>query len=142
MLFLGNCYGEEWTSPDGLEATSTFASILQKNSKYQTFYAGKYLNNYDAKSVPNGWNYWAGLKGNSKYYNYDLNINGQIEHHGEDYSNDYLTDKIGQLAVDFLDAFNCQEPLLMVLGKYKYSLQNIMYRVIRLKVVKSKLLWL
>ena len=61
--------------------------------------------------VPKGWNWWAGLVGNSRYwplhprhgssifllaryYNYTLSINGKVEKHGDTYSRDYLTDVI------------------------------------------------
>ena len=80
---------------------------------YSTFYAGKYLNcygmNYPEEApggiehVPPGWDTWAALKGNSKYYNYSLSINGREEKHGDDYDNDYLTDVIGKKSSDFLD---------------------------------------
>ena len=40
----GNCYGPEWTSQNGLEASSTFSSIIKQGANYNTFYAGKYLN--------------------------------------------------------------------------------------------------
>ena len=53
--------------------------------------------------VPPGWDAWAALKGNSRYYNYSLSINGEEEKHGDDYENDYLTDVIGRKAEDFLD---------------------------------------
>ena len=53
--------------------------------------------------VPPGWDTWAALKGNSKYYNYSLSINGREEKHGDDYDNDYLTDVIGEKSADFLD---------------------------------------
>ena len=113
----GNCYGPEWTN--GLEATATFGSIIQQEGNYNTFYAGKYLNRYKGKSVPAGWDYWAGLQGNSKYYNYELNINGQLVKHGDDYEKDYLTDEIGRQAMGFLanhTAHDCDKPFLMVLA--------------------------
>lgn len=40
--------------------------------------------------VPKGWQWWAGLKGNSRYYNYTLSINGTAKH----FSSSYLTDHI------------------------------------------------
>ena len=46
---------------------------------------------------------WTGLKGNSKFYNYSLSINGEEEKHGDDYESDYLTDVMGRKAADFLD---------------------------------------
>ena len=100
---IGNCYGKEWTSAFGLESRSTFAAILHEKTNYQTFYAGKYLNQYHGKAVPKGWHYWAGLIGNSRYYNYRLNINGRLEKHGRNYEDDYLTDLLGRLALDFLN---------------------------------------
>ena len=63
---IGNCYGQEWTAENGLEATSTFAAIINEQTDYETFYAGKYLNRYSGKAVPNGWDHWYGLVGNSR----------------------------------------------------------------------------
>ena len=113
----GNCYGAEWIN--GIEATATFGSIIKQEGNYNTFYAGKYLNRYKGKSVPNGWDQWAGLIGNSRYYNYQLNINGQLVSHGNDYQKDYLTDEIGRLAMGFLanhTQHDCEQPFLMVLA--------------------------
>ena len=53
--------------------------------------------------VPPGWDEWNALKGNSKFYNYTLSINGEEEKHGDDYENDYLMDVIGRKAAEFLD---------------------------------------
>ena len=49
----------------------TFATHL-KNAGYRTMYAGKYLNQYGkgkeggVEHVPEGWDWWAGLVGNSR----------------------------------------------------------------------------
>jgi N-acetylglucosamine-6-sulfatase len=40
--------------------------------------------------VPPGWDWWIGLVGNSRYYNYTLSVNGTAVFH----SDDYLTDVI------------------------------------------------
>jgi len=111
---LGNCYGDEWIS--GLEARSTFASIIKEETNYETFYAGKYLNEYRGTAVPKGWDHWYGLVGNSKYYNYTLNVNGVLEDHGDSYENDYLTDIIGRHALEFLSNHDGERPFLMVLA--------------------------
>jgi N-acetylglucosamine-6-sulfatase len=58
--------------------------------------------------VPKGWDWWAGLVGNSRYYNYTLSINGKPKDYGSDYDRDYLTDEIGRRANSFLD----QGPML------------------------------
>jgi len=102
----GNCYGSLWRSET---EKSTFGAILQQEAGYQTFYAGKYLNKYGhghkGHRAPPGWDWWAGLLGNSRYYNYTLSIDGKREVHGDDYANDYLTDVIGRKADMFLDRY-------------------------------------
>uniref|UniRef100_A0A8D3E704 N-acetylglucosamine-6-sulfatase n=1 Tax=Scophthalmus maximus TaxID=52904 RepID=A0A8D3E704_SCOMX len=91
----GNCSSKAWQKS---EEAHTFPALLRDSAGYQTFFAGKYLNQYghsDAggvEHVPPGWNYWVGLEKNSKYYNYTLSINGKAKTHGADYSKDYLTD--------------------------------------------------
>ncbi len=65
----GDCSGETWRQ--GPERES-FASYL-KGAGYVSFYGGKYLNQYGFEEgggiehVPNGWDFWAGLVGNSRY---------------------------------------------------------------------------
>lgn len=89
--------------------TPSFHYIIQG---YVTFYAGKYLNQYGnpqvggVRHVPPGWDLWAGLVGNSRYYNYTLSVNGKAERHGDTYADDYLTDVIGRKASAFLRRAN------------------------------------
>ena len=63
----GNCWGSEWRDKS---EKHTFASVLKAESNYTTFYAGKYLNRYgdhgNDLAVPPGWDWWAGLVGNSR----------------------------------------------------------------------------
>ena len=127
----GNCYGPEWTN--GLEATATFGSIIQQEGNYNTFYAGKYLNRYKGKSVPAGWDYWAGLQGNSKYYNYELNINGQLVKYGDDYEKDYLTDEIGRQAMGFLanhTAHDCDKPFCLFIHGFCEKLAKFLLTLV------------
>ncbi|KAH9382490.1 hypothetical protein HPB48_010924 [Haemaphysalis longicornis] len=90
----GNCSSLMWQRGPEREA---FVVALQA-AGYETFYAGKYLNKYGYKRaggvehVPVGWDHWAGLVGNSVYYNYTLSVNGVAEKHGDDPNKDYLTD--------------------------------------------------
>lgn len=42
------------------------------------------------KHVPDGYDWWLGLKGNSKYYNYTLSINGTTLKLKDEYLTDLL----------------------------------------------------
>lgn len=91
----GGCSSAQWQQ---LREPKTFAAVLHSIG-YKTFYAGKYLNQYGNKKVggaahvPVGWDWWAGLVGNSRYYDYSLSINGTERNYGNSPS-DYLTDVI------------------------------------------------
>ncbi|XP_044575513.1 N-acetylglucosamine-6-sulfatase-like isoform X1 [Cotesia glomerata] len=115
----GGCNSIEWQRT---HEKRTFGTILKNQKNYRTFYAGKYLNEYGAESaggpshVPSGWDWWAGLLGNSKYYNYTLSINGTTKFYS-DKTEDYLTDVIAGMAVDFIRSYdNSTQPFLMVLA--------------------------
>jgi len=118
----GGCNDQKWR--EGLEG-KTFAAHL-KNAGYRTMYAGKYLNQYGKEKqggvehVPPGWDWWAGLVGNSRYYEYTLSINGKAEEHGSNYTTDYLTDVIRRKSIQFLSHYVNKDtgtnPFLMVLA--------------------------
>ncbi|XP_076748537.1 N-acetylglucosamine-6-sulfatase [Xylocopa sonorina] len=115
----GGCSSVEWQK---LQEPNTFAGYLKREMLYTTFYAGKYLNQYGSKivggpaHVPIGWDWWAGLIGNSKYYNYSLSINGTEKKFGNKES-EYLTDVISELATDFIQTRQPNNhPFLMVLA--------------------------
>ncbi|KAH0540067.1 hypothetical protein KQX54_012053 [Cotesia glomerata] len=95
----GGCNSIEWQRT---HEKRTFGTILKNQKNYRTFYAGKYLNEYGAESaggpshVPSGWDWWAGLL---------------------DKTEDYLTDVIAGMAVDFIRSYdNSTQPFLMVLA--------------------------
>lgn len=50
----GGCYGSFWK--EVIEKT-TLPVMLQKRG-YETFFAGKYLNDYKSTEVPPGWTHW------------------------------------------------------------------------------------
>ncbi|XP_043505597.1 N-acetylglucosamine-6-sulfatase-like [Polistes fuscatus] len=115
----GGCSSIKWQNK---QEPNTFAAYLKNEMNYVTFYAGKYLNKYGSKSVggikhiPPGWDWWAGLVGNSKYYDYTLSINGTRKRYG-DKPEDYLTDVINDIAMEFLNQYNSNNnPFLMVLS--------------------------
>uniref|UniRef100_A0A8D1J8C1 N-acetylglucosamine-6-sulfatase n=2 Tax=Sus scrofa TaxID=9823 RepID=A0A8D1J8C1_PIG len=115
----GNCSSKSWQK---IEEPNTFPAILRSVCGYQTFFAGKYLNEYGAPDagglahVPLGWSYWYALEKNSKYYNYTLSINGKARKHGENYSVDYLTDVLANVSLDFLDYKSNSEPFFMMIS--------------------------
>lgn len=111
----GNCNSNKWQRR---YEPLTFAQEFL-TAGYKTFYAGKYLNQYGSHKtgglshVPKGWQWWAGLKGNSRYYNYTLSINGTARH----FPTSYLTDHIYEMALEFLKGQSLQTaPFLMMLA--------------------------
>ncbi|XP_069773999.1 glucosamine (N-acetyl)-6-sulfatase (Sanfilippo disease IIID), b [Narcine bancroftii] len=114
----GNCSSAQWQK---VMEPQVFSVHLKKRG-YQTFYAGKYLNQYGnpkvggTAHVPMGWDHWHTLVGNSKYYNYTLSVNGAMERHGDDYQKDYLTDLIGNRSMEFLESRKKYAPFFMMLA--------------------------
>lgn len=115
----GNCSSLAWQKS---QEPQTFPALLQTYAGYQTFFAGKYLNEYgnsDAggmEHVPPGWDYWVGLERNSKYYNYTLSVNGKSRKHGGNYSMDYLTDVLANMSLDFLQYKSNYRPFFMMVS--------------------------
>ncbi|KAM6903019.1 glucosamine (N-acetyl)-6-sulfatase (Sanfilippo disease IIID), b [Xenentodon cancila] len=114
----GNCSSLLWQNGPEAEAFPVYLS----KQEYQTFFAGKYLNQYGKKEVgdvghvPPGWYQWNALVGNSQYYNYTLSVNGKPEEHGGSYEHDYLTDLILNRSLHFLDDRSPQHPFFMMLS--------------------------
>ncbi|XP_049879116.1 N-acetylglucosamine-6-sulfatase-like [Pectinophora gossypiella] len=109
----GGCYSPSWQNHE----RRTFANVLQQHG-YDTFYAGKYLNEYGTERaggperVPPGWSEWHGLVGNSVYYNYTISNNG-VPTHSTDL---YLTDVIRDVAISYIENQTESRPFLMVLA--------------------------
>ncbi|XP_041971609.1 N-acetylglucosamine-6-sulfatase-like [Aricia agestis] len=109
----GGCYGRSWRKLE----PRTFANSL-KNVGYNTFYAGKYLNQYGVRAmggpeqVPPGWSEWHGLVGNSVYYNYTISNNG-VPTHSTDL---YLTDIIRDLSISYIENQTESAPFLMMIA--------------------------
>uniref|UniRef100_A0AAQ5ZFS5 N-acetylglucosamine-6-sulfatase n=1 Tax=Amphiprion ocellaris TaxID=80972 RepID=A0AAQ5ZFS5_AMPOC len=115
----GNCSSTAWQKS---EEDHTFPALLRSYAGYQTFFAGKYLNQYGhaeaggVEHVPPGWSYWVGLEKNSKYYNYTLSVNGKAQKHGAEYSKDYLTDVLANMSLDFLQYKSSYQPFFMMVS--------------------------
>lgn len=76
----------------------TFMELMKKNG-YYTGLVGKYLNTWKGEPRPE-YNYWVSYsKGETRYENPRLNVNGKwIRHQGE-----YVTYSLGNYVIDFLD---------------------------------------
>lgn len=99
------CASQSWRERN---EPRTIGAILSANG-YRTGFFGKYLNMYALSAsgvgpehVPQGWAKWFGLVGNSVYYNYDVSNDGEREHHGTDYTADYLPDLVKNESVKFI----------------------------------------
>lgn len=104
----GGCYGSFWR--DKVEPRAL--PVQLNNHGYETFFAGKYLNEYHGKEVPPGWDHFFGLHGNSKYYNYSLNENGETISYGDEYLTDVLSDKM----LDFLHTRSQDQPFFAMIA--------------------------
>ena len=95
---INGCDGPNW---DVNVAPNSLGKRLQ-DLGYRTGMYGKYSNNYRGDKVPVGWDDWLGLVGNSQYYNYTVNRNGENEKHGLDYKKDYLPSLIFDAGIKFM----------------------------------------
>ena len=121
------------TTPDGGfelfhangEEKQTFATALQSVG-YRTAMMGKYLNGYEpaateggsAPYVPPGWNEWDVAGQGYQEFNYDLNENGHVVHHGSQ-PQDYLTDVLAGKGSDFIkSAADAHSPFLLEVATF------------------------
>ncbi|XP_062870827.1 glucosamine (N-acetyl)-6-sulfatase (Sanfilippo disease IIID), b [Trichomycterus rosablanca] len=113
----GNCSSKDWQKGPETQALPVYLN----KQYYQTFFGGKYLNQYGTMDaggvahVPPGWDQWHALVGNSQYYNYTLSVNGQAEMHKDNYEKDYLTELIFNRSFIFLDSYSPQHPFFVML---------------------------
>jgi N-acetylglucosamine-6-sulfatase len=68
---------------------------------YRTGLFGKYFNSYDGTTVPPGWDHWFGFVGNGDYFDYDVNVNGNMQHRGNS-KNAYSTDVLSRQTQSFI----------------------------------------
>jgi N-acetylglucosamine-6-sulfatase len=105
---------------DSFEDDSDLPVWLQ-DAGYRTGFYGKYLNGYgwtalgnDPAYVPPGWDSWEALTNHTEYqlYDYDLNVDGDVEHHDDDPS-DYQTTVLGHDAQRFIASSPHRQPFFL-----------------------------
>eukprot|EP00518_Triparma_eleuthera_P015502 CAMPEP_0197545188 /NCGR_PEP_ID=MMETSP1320-20131121/333_1 /TAXON_ID=91990 /ORGANISM="Bolidomonas sp., Strain RCC2347" /LENGTH=559 /DNA_ID=CAMNT_0043104677 /DNA_START=91 /DNA_END=1767 /DNA_ORIENTATION=+ len=87
----GSKNGTAFSYPQCLNATANMESVGMENTCASP-----------VEHIPQGWDNWQGLVGNSVYYNYTLSNNGIAEVHGDDYHADYLTDLVKNRSLTFM----------------------------------------
>lgn len=91
---------------------STAATWLDAQG-YQTVMIGKYLNYYDGKDIPLGWDYWHGQMGRNNDHRY--NENGEINYYPPDKYHD--TDLFSDWAARYVrDGAGEEQPFFMYLS--------------------------
>ena len=90
----------------------TFVNDLHE-AGYYTGLVGKYLNSWDGEARPE-FDYWVSYaRGETRYYNPRLNINGTWERH----TGQYVTDALGNYAQEFLtQASKKNQPYVLILA--------------------------
>jgi N-acetylglucosamine-6-sulfatase len=103
------------TPPHGgaetFDPTSTLATWLS-GAGYHTGLSGKYLNHYRGRQIPPGWDDWVAFTGPYSYYDYAVDRNGSIEHHGSR-PRDYSTTMFGDEAQRFITEAPVDQPLFL-----------------------------
>ncbi|WP_410672296.1 sulfatase [Amycolatopsis sp. cmx-4-68] len=107
------------------EETATFATALQAKG-YHTAMMGKYLNGYQPADhqggtepyVPPGWTDWDVAGNGYPEFNYDLNQNHSVVHHGST-AGDYLTDVLSRRGAAFItDSARAHAPFMLELATF------------------------
>ncbi|KAH9404408.1 Extracellular sulfatase Sulf-1, partial [Tyrophagus putrescentiae] len=110
-----NCSSPQWQKT---YESQSFGKYLH-DSGYRTAFFGKYLNEYNGSYIPAGWSHFSGLIRNSRYYSYQLNVNGDRVRHGSDYHLDYYPDLILNDSLQYMrysNRFFSSKPYLMVMS--------------------------
>jgi N-acetylglucosamine-6-sulfatase len=95
---------------------STLATWLDAEG-YRTALFGKYLNNYEGRRVPKGWDDWAAYSGHASYHNYTLNEDGRLRSYGNT-PLDYATDVLTQKATSFIRSTPTSRPLFLYFAPF------------------------
>ena len=96
---------------------STIATWLH-GAGYHTALIGKYLNGYEGRYIPPGWDRWFAMKMHGEgnyYYDYTVNDDGRLRSYGSRES-DYSTDVLANESVQFIE--HHRGPLFLYLATW------------------------
>ncbi len=88
----------------------SFPMLLQK-ADYETAYIGKWHMGEDDDSKRPGFDYWVTHKGQGKYYDTTLNVDGKRK-----VVKGYYTERVTDLALDWLEQRQSKRPFALVIG--------------------------
>ena len=96
-------------------------AVWLHDAGYQTSLVGKYLNGYGEDSTPlgprPGWDNWEAFYGGTKYYDYQLNLNGTLSQYGES-PDDYSTTVLENLATEYVQHAPIDSPFFLYFAPY------------------------
>ena len=109
----GNC--QTGQAYDKWVKSHSYAYNLQQRANYYTCHVGDYLlpakKRCDKEEIREkfkpepGWDNWRTTAGTHVYYNYGINVNGQVECHGDDYNKDYHSDVMCSHAIQCIQDY-------------------------------------
>jgi N-acetylglucosamine-6-sulfatase len=93
----------------GLVEKENVLPVWLKRAGYWTIHVGKFLNDYARFVQPDtvvapGWDQWYSVLGNTRYYGYDLFVNGTVRHHGSR-RGDHITHVLNRDAVRLVEEY-------------------------------------
>jgi N-acetylglucosamine-6-sulfatase len=93
----------------GLVDEDNVLPVWLQRAGYWTIHVGKFLNGYERSVepdsvVPPGWDEWYSVLGTTHYYDYDLFVNGTVQHHGSQ-RGDHITHVLTRDAVQLVEDY-------------------------------------
>jgi arylsulfatase A-like enzyme len=105
---------------NAFDDSATLATWLD-DAGYDTFLAGKYLNQYwdtHGSYVPPGWDGWRAFASTPGYFNYDISLDGTATQSYGAAEADYSTDVISGFAETAIRQASAQDPLFLWVTPY------------------------
>jgi N-acetylglucosamine-6-sulfatase len=96
----------------GLLDKDNVLPVWLEEAGYRTMHVGKFMNGYETfagrRAVAPGWEHWHTVRGKTRYYNYNVNMDGRLVRHGHRVQ-DHLTHVLNRSAVRLVREYAPQE---------------------------------